>query len=145
MSGSALDVIAAEADEAAKPDAQPGAAGTAPGPETVQQSPNVAAVAFILSTFRTVAGLMLKVESLGRTLNDENVHLCAEAIAPVADKYGIDLRALMSGGVEVTAVMVAGPILWTAAQELQTELKARRAKPVPQEETAPAAGSSDGG
>ena len=145
MSGSALDVIAAEADAAAAPEPQPGAAGAGPGPQTITQSPNVAAVGFILTAFRTVAGMLLKVESLDRTLNDANVQQCAEAIAPVADKYGLDLQQFLGGSVEAAAVMVAGPILWTAASELQNELKARRAKPVKPDEGEAQPGASDGG
>lgn len=140
MTGAALDLIAAEADTIgaeAPPEGQGAPQGA--GPQAVPQSPNLGPIAFMLATFRTVSCLMLKVESPKDTLNDANCQACAEVLAPVADKYGLDLRQMMSGSVEATAVMVAGPILWTAASELMTELKARRAKPVPAEDAPPAA------
>jgi hypothetical protein len=100
-----------------------------PGADMPASSPNLAAIAFLLTTFRTLAGVMLKVQTLELTLNDSNVQACASVLAPVADKYGIDLAGAFSGP-EAAALMVAGPILWEAARQLNLELKARRAKPV---------------
>lgn len=131
MSGAALDAIAADADTLGADTQQPGGQAQGQGgPEAVQQSPNIGAIAFMLTTFREVACLFLKVESPRVTLSEANCQLCAEAIAPVADKYGLDLRQYLQGSVEATAVVVAGPILWAAARELQAELAARRAKPI---------------
>lgn len=127
--GGALAQLADEADasDSATPgDARPG--GAPPGVGTTV-SPNVGAIVLLLSTFRTIAGAMLAVQSLDSTLNDANVARCAEVLAPVADKYGIDLGAAWAGP-EAAAILVAGPILWTAAQQLNLELKAKRARPV---------------
>lgn len=77
---------------------------------------------------------MLQATSLASTLDDAKVQACADVLAPVADKYGLDLGAIFSGP-EGPALMVAGPILWEAARQLSHELKAKRAKPV---EPAPA-------
>ena len=118
----------------AAPGAAPGAAAAPPGP-----SANLAAIVFLLSTFRTVAGLVLGVQSLAITLDDAKVQACADVLAPVADKHGLHLEAML-GGPEGAAIMVAGPILWEAARQLHLELKAKRAKPVA---PAPATSTSD--
>jgi hypothetical protein len=134
----ALEQLALRAEAADVPPGDapggPGQPGAAPAPE----SPNVAAIGFMLSAFRQLATMLLKVESLAMTLDDKNVEQCAKALAPVADKYGINLGTMFDGP-EGLAIMVAGPILWTAATQLNSELKARKAKPVePVADDAPA-------
>lgn len=79
----------------------------------------------MLAGFREVAGAMLGVQSLRRTLADDKVETCARVLVPVADKYGLQLGGYL-GGPEAAAVMVAGPILWTAWRELAAELADKR-------------------
>ena len=137
MSGEALDQIAGQADaiDNTKP---AGDAGQAPPAAPPMESANVGAIAFLLSAFRELSCRILSVESPRTTLNHQNVVACAQALAPVADKYGIDLGAIFNGP-EAMALMVAGPLLWEAANQLNLELKARRAKPT----TEPAAADKD--
>ncbi len=134
-----LDDLASEAAALDGPPAgAPGQAGEV-APAAPLPPGNFEALAFMLSAFREVAGLVLKVESLKRTLDDDAVEKVARALAPVAEKYGWNLGSMM-GGPEALAIMTAGPVLWTVYRELDAELRARRAKPVPAEpEAAPAA------
>lgn len=130
----ALEQLAkqADADDRVAPGpGQDGAAAAAPGATSPapESSPNIGAIAFLLTMFRVIGGKVLKAESLATTLNDANVQACADVLAPVADKYGINLATAFNGP-EVAAIMVAGPILWEAAYQLNLELKAKRAKPV---------------
>ena len=139
-----LEALASEADGLASP-AEPGAPGAgqlepAPPPEPG----NYEALAFLLAGFREVACMVLKVQSLKRTLADPNIEACARVLAPVADKYGIKLGDML-GGPEAAAVMVAGPILWGAWRELDAELRARRARPAEEPAEDPAAVAGQGG
>ena len=129
MSAAELDAIAALADGPAEPGATvaPGGAVLPPPPEP--ESPNYGPIGFILSAFRELAVRMLDVESPNVTLSEENVEKVAKALAPVADKYGLNLGTMM-GGPEAMALMVAGPILWEAGRQLNAEMKAKRAKVV---------------
>jgi hypothetical protein len=114
-----------QADGQAQPSGQqPEAEAPAPG--------NFEAIGFLLAAFREVASMVLKVNSLRTTLAEREIEQCARVLAPVADKYSINLGGFM-GGPEAIALMTAGPILWRAYQQLDMELKARRAKPVSEE------------
>lgn len=124
-----LESLALQADTLGTPpqpgDAPPGAPG---GPDAAPlESPNVGMIALALTALREASVMMLKVQSPRSTLNDQAIKQCAEVLAPVADKYGINLA--MQLGPEVAAAMVAGPILWTFYSQLDLELKARKAKP----------------
>lgn len=125
---SPLDDLAAEA---AGLDAPPAGGTGSPGelqPAAPPPPGNFEALAFMLAAFREVAGAILKVKSLQRTLDDDNVERVARALAPVADKYGVQLGGMM-GGPEAMAIMTAGPVLWTVYRELDKELKERRQAP----------------
>lgn len=125
----ALEALARQADQAATPapagDDAPGAPGAPGAAPAVPEPGNFEAIAFMLAGFREVAGAMLGVQSLRRTLADDKVETCARVLVPVADKYGLNLGGYL-GGPEAAAVMVAGPILWTAWRELAAELADKR-------------------
>lgn len=139
MSAAELEALAtkaenADAGQAAAAEAEEAKQARPPGaPEAPEPPDNMGAICFLLAGFREVASAILKVESLRRTLADDNIEKIGRALVPVADKHGIQLGSMM-GGLEVMAVMVAGPILWTAWRELDAELKAKRARPVEAEE-----------
>lgn len=144
MSAAELEALARQADgaenDAGEGDAaavQGGAAPAAPAPG------NFEAIGFLVAAFREVASMLLRVESLKRTLADDKAETVARVLAPVADKYGLNLGGYL-GGPEAVALMTAGPILWTAWKELDDELRARRAKPVEGAKVEPA-GVADGG
>lgn len=146
-----LDDLAAQADRLEAPPADAGDAGApaAPGAPAPAAPGNYEACGFLLAGFREVACMLLRVESLKRTLDDANVERCARVLAPVADKYGLQLGGML-GGPEIAAAMVAGPVLWTAWRELDAELAARRRKPAeldtpPAAPAAAAPGAGDGG
>lgn len=109
----------------------PDAAGAVEAP---QVDPNHGAVAFILAASREVLCAVLKVDSPRNTLADPIIDSIASALAPVATKYGLQLGSALDGP-EARAVMVAGPLLWTAYRELARELDAKR-KPAPKPEAA---------
>ena len=133
MSAAGLDALAIEADGAGTaPDADQAPAGAAP-----TESPNYGAIGFALTAFRELTCKLLTVESPKRTLSDANIEACARVLAPVADKYGVNLGGMFSGP-EGVAMMVAGPLLWEAATQLNLELKARRARPIDQAAPEPA-------
>ena len=141
----ALEQLAGQADTLAAPTATESPADgqqlPADGaPAAAPASRNFEALCFILAGFRELACAMLKVDSPRRTLDDSSVEACAKVLAPVADKYGVNLGTYM-GGPEAAAVMVAGPILWRAWRALDEELAARKRKP-DQVETAPSSSSS---
>ena len=138
-----LDALASEADSLANPP-EPGAPGGQVAPAPPPEPGNFEALAFLLAGFREVACLVLKVQSLKRTLGDPNVEACARVLAPVADKYGLKLGDML-GGPEAAAVMMAGPILWGAWRELDAELRARRARPAAEPAGEPAAAPGQGG
>ena len=121
-----LDALALAGDQLG---ADPGAAGPPPEPGPPPESPNVAAFTMALTAFRELSCRLLEVDSPRRTLNDENVANVAGVLAPLADKYGWNLN-LQEWGPEVAAALVAGPVLWVAAVQLNHELKAKKAKPV---------------
>ncbi len=148
MSGDALEALALQGDAIAAPAAADPAAPGSPGepsgaiaPTGPEASPNWGAVCFLLTGFRELACLVLKVESPKVTLNDENVQRCAGALVPVADKYGLNLGSILDGP-EAMALMVAGPILWGTYRAMDAELTARRAKKGDQAEAAPSSSSS---
>jgi hypothetical protein len=125
------------------------APGAAPGPGPDQapaESPNNGLIALALTAFREASCLMLQIESPRVTLADAQIAQCAAVLAPVADKYGINLG--LQFGPEAAAAMVAGPILWNAYSQASHELKARKAKPAEGVEEvagdqAPSSSSSD--
>jgi len=135
-------------DDAANDDAEgQEALGQEPKDEGPPAPGNFEAIGFLLAAFREVASMVLKVDSPRRTLGEREVEQCARVLAPVADKYGLQLGGVL-GGPEAIALMTAGPILMRAYRELDMELKARRAKPVSEEPQAegqaPAATGGDG-
>lgn len=124
------------ADAAAAPPPagdQPGA----PDEPAAQPAPaptNANAIAFYLQGVRTFATTVLKSKTIETNLGDEHIGAIAMALGPVADKYGMRLAGGEGSryGAELQALMVAGPILWLAGDELVKELRARKAKPVEQ-------------
>lgn len=131
----ALELLASQAEAI---DVEPANDGAAPlGSEPKDEAPlppsNKDALGFLLAAFREIASRVLKVESLRRTLGDAEIEQCAAVLAPVATKYGINLAGVM-GGPEVIAIVTAGPILWRCYTELDAELRAKRAKPVADDE-----------
>jgi hypothetical protein len=121
-----LEALALQAD----------ALGAAPGPGDAPapgadapplESPNLGAIVLAFTALREASCIILAVESPRQTLNEQAIAQCAAVLAPVADKYGINLA--MQLGPEVAAARVAGPILWTFYAQLNHELKARKAKP----------------
>jgi hypothetical protein len=129
----ALEALADQAeavDQAANDDAGDEALGQVPEAEAPPAPGNVEAIGFLLSAFVEVASMVLKVKSLRVTLGEREIEQCARVLAPVADKHGLQLAGFMGNGVEVLALMTAGPILWGAWKQLDMELAARRAKPV---------------
>jgi hypothetical protein len=128
-------------DDAANDDAEGQAPlGEEPKAEVPPAPGNFEAIGFLLAAFVEVASMVLKVDSLRRTLGERAIEQCARVLAPVADKYGVQLGGFMAGP-EAVALMTAGPILWGAYKQLDMELKARRAKPIEPEDNgqAPAA------
>ena len=123
-----LEQLADAADRVAPGPGLADAPGAQPEPAPAA-SPNLAAIGFLLTTFRTLAGAIADIHSLEATLDDQKIAMCAGTLAPVADKYGIDFSSAFAGP-EAAAIMVAGPVLWEAARQLSLELKAKRAKPV---------------
>lgn len=134
-----LDALALRADGQGASPGPEFVDGAAPGPQAVQESPNIGALIVLGTIFRELACMMLAVTTPKVTLADDKLDVAARAIAPALDKHGFNLADAMAGP-ELQAVMVAGPILWTAAQQLNLELKAKKAKPVE-----PAAASSSDG
>lgn len=128
MSGPGLDALAAQADALGADGADDTQAGGSmpAAPAAPVQSANYAGIAFLLAGGRELACMLLKVESPRRTLDDAKVEACAAVLAPVADKYGVNLGGFMDGP-EGAALVTAGPILWTVWRELDAELRARRA------------------
>lgn len=122
-----LELLASQADGLGlPPDGNtPGAPPGADAPPL--ESPNLGVMVLALTALREASCMMLRVESPRHTLNEAAIAQCAQVLAPVADKYGINLA--MQLGPEVAAAMVAGPILWTFYSQLDHELKARKAKP----------------
>ena len=129
MSTEDLERLATEAEPP-----PPGAAdtGAAPGDVGPVVSPTLVgnrnAIGFLFAAFREVASIVMRVDSLKRTLCDDNIGKIADALVPVVEKYQIDLCGLEAGP-EVQAAIVAGPLIWTACRELTAELKARRLPP----------------
>jgi hypothetical protein len=123
------DALDGQADQAAAIDSGQAAPGAPGAPAAPAVDPNVAPIAFLLSTFRELASAILAVESLRVTLDAPKVDAIAGALAPVATKYGLNLATAFTGP-EAQALTVAGPLLWVAAVQLSHELKAKKAKPV---------------
>jgi len=86
--------------------------------------------------------MLLRVETPRSTLDEAAIQQCAAVLAPVADKYGMNVS--MQFGPELAAAFVAGPILWNAYTQLSHELNARKAKPVSGTEVPPASPASSG-
>lgn len=137
-----LGELALQADSLGSP---PGVDGAPPPGQDPQgpppPSPNIGVLVLALTTLREASCALLHVATPRQTLNDQAIETCAGVLAPVADKYGLNLAAQL--GPEVAAAFVAGPILWNAYRELDMELKARKAKPVHGEEVR--SSSSDAG
>lgn len=126
-SGGALEALAVQADTLGQAPELDGAPppGQAEGPPL--ESPNLGVIVLAFTTLREASCAMLGVKSPRESLNDQAIQTCAAVLAPVADKYGINLGAQL--GPEVAAALVAGPILWNAYHQLELELKAKKAKP----------------
>ena len=127
MSIDELRADAAQIDAAATPQTVEGAAPEGAAPSTIPQPGNREAIAFMVVGFRELSCAMLSVESPRHTLDDAKAEAIGGALAPIADKYGLNLHSAI-GGVEVQGLLVAGPILWGAYRALDAELKAKRAK-----------------
>jgi hypothetical protein len=108
-------------------EAVPVAEGGEGAPAAPPALPNRDAIRFGLETFRTLVCLLLKVESPKETLGDEQVRQIAEAVAPVADKYGVNLAGVFGAyAQEIAAIAVTAPILWGAWKALDAELRTKR-------------------
>lgn len=119
-----LDAAAAAADGELGPPPVDGSFVLLPRPPG-----NREAIGFIIESARELLTVALGVESLRVTLASDRAQACAEVLAPVADKYGIDLHASFGAyAVELAAITVAGPLLWTAWRELNAELELRNAR-----------------
>lgn len=125
----AADNLKAEtaANDPAAQAGQPAPGTTPDAPADQPQVSNKQAVAMALTTGREFLVTILGVQSAKLTLADDKVLLCAEAIAPVLDKYGIQLGRL-KGGVEISAIMTAGPILWAAYAAAMAEIAVKKAQ-----------------
>lgn len=142
--GGPANPFEALAGEAAALDQPPGEGGDgAPGEAQAGQAApvltNAQCVAMALQMVReTVCGLA-KVRSPKTTLDDATINIVADAVAPVLDKYRINLQGAAGGYmVELKAAFTVGPILWLAWAELRNEVRSMQATPV-QPEQAPAA------
>ena len=85
-------------------------------------------IVLAFTALREALCLLLQVHSPRITLNELAIGQCAQVLAPVADKYGLDLGQQL--GPEVAAGLVAGPILWNVWEQLNNELRAKKAKPL---------------
>ncbi|HRZ02317.1 MAG TPA: hypothetical protein P5024_12230 [Burkholderiaceae bacterium] len=139
LAGLAADAAELDSIEGAAPGQAP-----APAPELT----NAAALELGVILFRELAGRLLGVQSLERTLGDREAKAIGQAVGPVADKYGLRLGDF-GASVELQAIAVAGPILWAAWRALDDELRAKKAAAAsssstasgsPGEPAAPAAG-----
>jgi hypothetical protein len=113
--------------------------GRAPAAAAPPVLTNAQCIAMGLQMIRESVCGLAKVRSPKHTLDDATIEICAAAVAPVLDKYGIDLQKA-SGGymVEIKAILTVGPILWAARAALIEEVRAMKAKPVDQASAAPA-------
>jgi hypothetical protein len=125
-----LDRLRAEAQEidaAGLPQTTEGAAPEGAAPSDIPPPPsNANAIAFLAAAFREVGGMILGVQSLKVTLAEPVCAQLGDALAPVADHYGISLGGMI-GGVWGQALFVAGPIVANVYQGLGAELKAKAA------------------
>lgn len=126
------DALAAESAAANNPvPAAPGGeVATTDGPKIT----NAQGCAMALQALREFLVNVLDVKSATATLADDKVAKAAEAIAPVLDKYGVNLGKL-GGGVEVSAIVVAGPILWAAFRATMAELAMKKPERLGKAET----------
>lgn len=120
----------ADADMAtlpAEPGSQAAPGADAAGADVVTQviPSNDKAVAMLLEAAREGLVSVLNVQSAKITLAPDRCEVAAKAIAPVLDKYGLKLGAGVMG-VEMNAIMVAGPIVWGAFAATMAELAERK-------------------
>lgn len=137
MSGETLDQLVRQADRL---DAGADLAGSA-APEA-QAAPtglsNADCLVMAGQIIRDTLCGIAQVQSPRITLADGTLKIIADACAPVLDKYGIKLNALMDQfGVEVRAAIVTVPIILAARRALLVELAAKAAPKPPADAAAP--------
>ena len=125
----ALESLASQADALGAPPADD---GTAPAPQAppAPEPGNREHIGALLHIVREVGSKMTGTTSMQRTLADPEIETIASTLAPVFDKYGINLGGYLgSFKEEAAAALVAGPLLWEVAKGLREEFAARRRKP----------------
>lgn len=140
-----LDVLAGEAEGLGAEQSDEGAApGAAPG-KAVPLT-NAQCLAMALQTIREALCSIAKVKSPRQTLDDETVQVCADAVGPVLDKYGINLAGVAGDYmIEFRAVATVLPIVFAFRSALVDEIRASKAKPVePEPADLPADGADMG-
>lgn len=133
---SELDRLADAADQLhPEGDAEPGEHLVDTAPAAPPTLTNTQCLMMAGQIVRDTLCAVAKVESPKLTLTDDTLQAVAAAVAPVLDKYGIDLGQM--GGnyaVEIRAVMVTVPVILACRAGLRAELAAKR-----EPQTAPAA------
>lgn len=130
------EALQAGIDQANQEAAGEGGAPAAAAPPVLT---NAQCLAMGLQIVRETLCAVAKVSSPKRTLDDATITTVADAVAPVLEKYGINLQG-MAGGymLELRAAMVTVPVLLAFRAGLLDELRAMKAKPVDQASAAPA-------
>lgn len=124
----ALELISRQADELETTGQAQAAAGgqtTAVATKKEPELTNEQAVAMLLTMAREGAVSLLNSQTIVVTLADEKIEKASKAIAPVMDKYGLRMGGIAAGP-EVTAIVVAGPVMWAAYASLMFELNERK-------------------
>lgn len=117
------DQLGAEADQAA-------AAGE-PGQADAPALTNAQCLTMGLQIVRETLCTVAKVNSPKRTMDDASCQAVGEAVAPVLDKYGINLGNMAGDFMaELRALAVTVPIVLAVRSALLDELAAKRAKPI---------------
>lgn len=120
------DQLGAEADQAAAA-GEPGQADQAAAPALTNAQCLTMGLQIVRETLCTVA----KVTSPKRTMDDQACQAVGEAVAPVLDKYGINLGNMAGDFMaELRALAVTVPIVLAVRSALLDELAAKRAKPI---------------
>lgn len=136
---SALDALAAEAESLggtqAADDTQGRQAGAPAEPVPSLDDANTQALCFIVAMFREVTASPLvfnpPIRTLADRLPDDKLPGLLAPWARVASHYRVDLsRITMADHPLAVALMTTGPALWSIAQDLRHELRARAAKPI---------------
>lgn len=143
---SELEQLAADTEQLQAEELADQAAAAPGAPPPAPELTNAQCLAMGLQIVRETLCAVAKVTSPKSTLDDATIGTVADAVAPVLDKYGIQLQGIAGGYmVELRAAMVTVPVLLAFRSGLLDELRARNAKPVHQAPpAAPAADVADG-